>query len=123
MEGKYHNLLIGQWGEDLALCFLKKRGYELVERNVKTSYKELDLVMRQGGSLVFVEVKTRLGDRLGTAVEALTDRKLANLRQAALFYLGRSRQPRAAAIRFDFVAIDVDRAAGRAKVRHFRDIG
>jgi hypothetical protein len=56
----------GAWGEDLALHYLTTRGYELVERNYRTRYGEIDLILRNDDLLVFVEVKLRRGTRFGT---------------------------------------------------------
>ena len=66
------NRLTGAWGEELALRYLRRRGYERVERNYRTRYGELDLILRQEGSLVFVEVELRRGAGFGDPLEAVT---------------------------------------------------
>ena len=78
---------LGKWGESLAEEYLVWRGYELLERNARTPYGELDLVMRQGGGLVFVEVKTRSSSTYGLPEEAVTSRKQEHLLKAANHYL------------------------------------
>jgi putative endonuclease len=62
----------GAWGEELALRYLTRQGYTLVERNYRTRYGELDLVVRHGTTLVFVEVKLRRGTGFGDPLEAVT---------------------------------------------------
>ncbi|MDP9485252.1 MAG: YraN family protein, partial [Actinomycetota bacterium] len=73
----------GEWGERLALRYLVERGYELIERNYRTRHGEIDLVMRQGTTLVFVEVKLRRGTGFGGPLEAVTTRKQDTLRSLA----------------------------------------
>ena len=68
-----NNRLSGTWGEELALRYLRRRGYTLVERNYRTRYGELDLIVRHHNTLVFVEVKTRRGVGLGNPLEAVTN--------------------------------------------------
>jgi putative endonuclease len=81
-----HNQKIGAWGEQAAAEYLAARGYEIVERNARTPYGEIDLVTRQEGFTVFVEVKARTTRRFGLPEEALTTRKLRHMRAAAGHY-------------------------------------
>ena len=78
---------LGRWGETLAADYLSRRGYILLERNARTPYGELDLVMRQGEGLVFVEVKTRASRAYGLPEESITPRKQEHLLNAARAYL------------------------------------
>ena len=78
---------LGMWGEDRAARYLEGEGYSLVERNARTMYGELDLVVRQGSALVFVEVKTRSSTAFGRPEEAVTAQKQAHLLAAAQAYL------------------------------------
>ena len=63
---------LGDHGEDLAAAALKKQGYKILERNYVTPLGEIDLIARQGKTVVFVEVKTRKSDRFGSPQEAVT---------------------------------------------------
>ncbi|MFO7586232.1 MAG: YraN family protein [Anaerolineales bacterium] len=81
-----HNQKIGKWGEGAAAEYLTARGYQIVERNVRTPYGEIDLVARIDGFTVFVEVKARTTRRFGLPEEALTKRKLRHMRAAAGHY-------------------------------------
>lgn len=78
---------LGATGERLALSHLRALGYELVEANWRCRQGELDLVLRREGVLVFVEVKTRRGDALGTPEESVTRRKQGRLASLALSWL------------------------------------
>jgi len=77
----------GQYGEALAETYLIEAGYEIVAKNWRCSVGELDLVARQGGTLVFVEVRTRRGTQLGTPEESVTPAKQAKLIELAYTFL------------------------------------
>jgi putative endonuclease len=79
--------LTGQRGEDLAAAFLQRRGYDLVVRNWRCRAGEIDIVARQGDTLVFVEVRTRRGPTWGTPEESITAPKKARLIELAQTYL------------------------------------
>jgi putative endonuclease len=79
---------IGRWGERLAEEYLSARGYTLIQRNVRTPYGEIDLVMRgEGDILIFVEVKTRTSSNYGKPEEAVTAQKRVHMLQSAEAYL------------------------------------
>lgn len=96
---------LGKIGEQLAVEELERRGYAIVDRRYRTARGEIDIVARDGDTLVFVEVKVREGDECGTAAEAVTRPKQRRLGRMAADYLARrgiAPQP----CRFDVVAID-----------------
>jgi putative endonuclease len=105
---------LGRVGEDLALAHLERLGYALVARNHRTRYGELDLVVYDGTTLVFVEVKTRRASGAGRGPwEALDERKRRQVRRmAAAFLLEVSARPHSAELRFDAIGIVID-AHGR----------
>ena len=78
---------LGQRGEQMAAEHLAGLGYEIVERNYRCPAGEIDLVARQGGRWVFVEVRTRRGGRFGTPEESVTARKRAHIIASAQHYL------------------------------------
>ena len=78
---------IGAWGELQAEGYLLERGMELIQRNYRTRYGEIDLVMKQGDLLVFVEVKTRSDNRFGPPEQSVTPEKQEHLLLAAEQYL------------------------------------
>ena len=81
-----HNQRIGQWGEQVAVDYLTERGYEIVTRNTRTPYGEIDIVARQGDTTVFVEVKARTSDRMGMPEDSITPRKRQHMISAAEHY-------------------------------------
>lgn len=94
----------GRRGETLALRFLLERGYKFIAQNVATPFGELDLIMRDGGELVFVEVKYRVGaEEFGGPEAALTQTKRLRLKRSLLAHLNRIRWT--GPYRFDFLAI------------------
>ncbi|NCT66751.1 MAG: YraN family protein [Rhodanobacteraceae bacterium] len=91
--------------EDLALAHLERAGLALLARNFNCRYGELDLVMRDGDTVVFVEVRYRRGGGFGDGIDSVGAAKRAKLARAAAVFL--STQPRLAArpCRFDVLAI------------------
>ncbi len=102
----------------MALRYLLERGYELVERNYRTRYGELDLILRQDNTLVFVEVKLRRGTGFGGPLEAVTTRKQSTIRSLAEQYLS-ERDPTFDAVRFDVVGILA--GSGTPRFQHVED--
>lgn len=107
----------GKAGEALAYAYLSERGLLLVERNYRCRLGELDLIMRDGSYLVFVEVRSRRNSRYGSPAETVTYRKQQKLLKAASFYLQRRRHD--GPCRFDIVAIN--RADANAPVQWIKD--
>lgn len=107
----------GDRGEDVALRYLLSKKLDLVERNYRTRYGELDLVMRDAGTLVFVEVKWRGGLEYGAPVEAVTERKQRAIRSMAEQYLA-EKEPEFEEIRFDVVGILA--RTGENAIQHVR---
>ena len=99
-----HRQSLGKRGEDLACAELEKRGYVIVDRRFRTRCGELDIVARDGGVLVFVEVKARSGSNFGTPFESITWKKRQRLSQMAASYLF-VRRLAGVACRFDVVAV------------------
>jgi putative endonuclease len=108
----------GEWGEDLALRYMTRRGYELVERNYRTRHGEIDLILRQESVLVFVEVKLRRGTGFGDPLEAVTPRKQRILRSLAEQYLS-DHDLEFDTLRFDVVGILAQHK--RVRIHHVED--
>ncbi len=105
---------LGRTGEQLAAEHLRRLGYEIVERNYRTRWGELDIVARCGTVLAFCEVKTRrVGGRAGGPFDAVGPGKRAQVRRMAGCWLVERRdRPYADIIRFDAIGVTCD-AAGR----------
>jgi putative endonuclease len=94
----------GKTGEDLACEELRRRGYAILARRFRTRVGELDIIARDGPTLVFVEVKARGSPRCGSGEEAVTWRKRRRMTLMAQEYLLRTRLTRVPC-RFDVVAV------------------
>lgn len=79
-------VLAGKLGEDLAVSYLKSRGYKILERNFKKRYGEIDIIAQEGETLVFVEVKTRFSQEFGPPEEAVSFWKLRQVAKTGEFY-------------------------------------
>ncbi len=96
--------MLGQEGEDRAAKYLAKRGYKILERNYRTRTGEIDLIALQGGTVVFIEVKTRTNDSFGAPELAVTPQKQRRMIKAALGYI-KNKMLHQVPCRFDVVAI------------------
>jgi putative endonuclease len=81
------HLRAGNWAEKHACKILKKRGLRLLERNFRSRFGEIDLVMRDGTYVVFVEVRLRKNESHGSAAESIDRHKQRRLRKTAERYL------------------------------------
>ncbi|HTI41654.1 MAG TPA: YraN family protein [Vicinamibacterales bacterium] len=106
---------LGISGENLACDELRHRGYAILERRYRTRFGEIDIIARQGKTIVFVEVKARLSDDFGGAAAAVTGWKQRRIAAMAVDYLSRHRLHECPC-RFDVVAIDYDPAGPRVTV-------
>jgi len=97
---------LGKFGEELALEHLKRLGYKSIVRNYRCSLGEVDLIAKDGDTLVFIEIKTRKGKSLGYAKEAVDARKKLKLSKVALSYMKANSCCETKA-RFDVVAINL----------------
>lgn len=103
--GTKGNHCLGRRGQDLARRFLEASGYEIEAENYHCRIGEIDIVARQGGQLVFVEVKTRTSKQAGDPLEAVDRHKAGRLVKAAMHYIRRNRRATASNVRFDIVAV------------------
>lgn len=104
------------WSELLARRHLEAAGLVFVAANHRERRGEIDLVMRDGPTLVFVEVRHRAGDSHGSAGESLDARKLGRLRRTAELYLLRTLGTTAVDCRFDAVLVSGPR--GQCRIEH-----
>ena len=98
---------LGKAGEDLACRELRRRGYAILTRRFRTRFGEIDIIARDGETLVFAEVKTRASAGFGTPAEAVTARKQHTISLMASEYLLRH-EAGARPCRFDVVAVAVE---------------
>lgn len=96
---------LGRQGEEVVAAWYESHGYEIVVRNWRCREGELDLVVRDGRTFVFCEVKTRTTDAFGAPVEAITRTKQMRLRRLAAKWLENDAPLRPTAIRFDVASV------------------
>jgi putative endonuclease len=110
------HLRAGRSGEAQAEKFLKKAGLKIIARNVRVGYDELDLIAKQGDTLIFVEVKTRANENFGRPAAAVNRAKRKKLSRAAIHFL-KNRKLRPPYIRFDVVEVIGD----KPEIRHIQN--
>ncbi|MGB8981813.1 MAG: YraN family protein, partial [Anaerolineales bacterium] len=110
-----HNQRIGKWGEEAVAAYLAGRGYEILARNARTPYGEIDIIARQAEMTIFVEVKTLTSSRNFFPEQNVTTRKRAHMLACAEHY--------AAENALDHWQIDVVAVEGKQgtapKITHF----
>ncbi len=111
---------LGRLGEQLAVDHLRHRGFEIVERNYRTRWGELDIVAFDGRTLAFCEVKTRrVAAGRGHPFDALRPRKRAQVRKmAGQWLIERCRRPHADVLRMDAIAVTFDPAGELVGIEH-----
>jgi len=110
---------LGAGGEALAEEFLRRGGYAILERNFRSRRGEIDIVALDGGTVVFVEVKTRRSCACGGAAEAVDARKQRRVVEAARYYLHRNGATDRDC-RFDVIAVELGRSDGQ-DITHIRN--
>ena len=112
-----HNQRVGKWGEDVAVAYLVERGVEVITRNARTPYGEIDIVAKQNDVTVFVEVKTLRSSQNFFPEHNVTARKREHMLAAADHY--------AAQHEIDHWQIDVISVEGKPeltpKITHFEN--
>lgn len=117
---KKEKLKIGRIGESLAGKYLQKKGYKIIECNYKTKYAEIDLVVYRRSILVFIEVRTRIGERFGLPEESIKSDKLYRLVKSAQAYLVRRNYDKE--YRIDAVCIILDKSYCPIRISHYENI-
>lgn len=107
---------LGRFGEDAAVRHLLDAGFEVLERNWRCSVGEIDIVARDGDTIVLVEVKTRRGLGFGAPLEAVTPRKAARLARLGVEYRRAAGQA-SAPLRIDLVGVLLPRD-GAVQIEH-----
>ena len=116
-----HKQKLGKLGEGLAATYLQKHGFRIIERNFKARYGELDIICIQDQTLVFVEVKTRVGHAFGTPEEAVTPWKLREVvKTAEYFVLTHKGLPESE--RIDVIGIELDEGDGIVSFKHLVNV-
>jgi len=112
---KKYNKQIGRLGEQLAVEYLTDKGYVVLERNWGNKWGEIDLICRDGVTLVFVEVKTKRGLAFGRPEEMVDSRKLQQIKRISSLYSAGINSPK----RIDVVTIVLSHHLKPQEVKHY----
>ena len=115
---KFYNKQTGRIGEVIAEQYLVKKNLRLVLRNFSTQFGEIDLIMWDKDTLVFVEVKTKKGLAFGTPEEMFTRGKYERVKRMASVYL----KGREVACRIDMVAVVLNAENEAVSVKHYENV-
>lgn len=108
----------GRHAEAIAARELEKKGYTILERNFSNKFGEIDIIARDGDTLMFVEVKAKVGETFGRPEDMITRGKLQRIRNMALVYLN----GKSAACRIDVVAVVLDECNDVARLTHYENV-
>ena len=113
------NTLNGVWGEVCAARYLRHCGIRILTANYRTRFGEIDIVAKQGGVLLFIEVKTRSAGMIALPRESVDSRKQRRLTLAAQQYL--KQMPPDMPARFDVIEVYLDAQDNPVEIRHIPD--
>ena len=100
------HLIRGDRSEQLACNYLEKQGLQLIDKNFRCKYGELDLIMRDDKALIIVEVRFRKSNQFGGAIESISRKKQSRIIATTQYYLSTHRVD--SSIRFDVIAMSND---------------
>ncbi len=109
---------LGNEGETLATEFLRKQGFTIIAKNYKTRIGEIDIIAKDGDTIVFVEVKTRSDDSFAAPYESVNTVKRQKMKNVALLFLQKQKQEMPS--RFDIISITFLKG-GHPAIHHIRD--
>lgn len=113
----------GAWAENYVAQYLNTRSYEIIERNYRKKWGEIDIIARKDGILIFVEVKANKNNVAGFEPEQRVNReKLKRLNRAIQTYLAAKKYPREQDWQIDIVSLTLDKNRGVVKIKHFKNI-
>ncbi len=114
----------GRLGENLAVGYLKKRGYKVISRNFQIKSGELDIICKTGELLVFVEVKAVTGGQLSgfNPEQHFTKQKIVRLKRAIEVFLIKNKLPTETEQRLDLIALELDKNGEAESIRHYENV-
>lgn len=108
---------LGKDAEELAVIYLKRKNYQILEVNYRVGHKEIDIICRDDRTIVFVEVKYRSVSHFGYPEDFVNEKKRQNIKEIAFHYL--ESFDRLTPIRFDIISIAKDGTV--SDILHFED--
>ena len=119
---KGFNLEKGNLGENMAKKYLEEKGYSVVEQNYKNKWGEIDLIVKDKKELVFVEVKTRIGEQFGTPEDAINKDKINRLMKNSQAYMNYKIKSADFSYRIDAICIVLDNKNNLIRINHYENI-
>ncbi len=115
-----NNKTKGKQGELLAVEYLKNKGIKIIETNWHYSrFGEIDIIAEDKKNLVFIEVKTRSSLNFGHPLEAINNRKMAQINSVAMAYINQNSDKKYKGYRFDAIAVILSK---NPEITHYKDI-
>lgn len=111
------HIQVGNTGEHIAREFCIRKGWDIIHTNWRAGREELDIIAKQNGVTIFIEVKSRTSNMFGYPEEALTPHKQESLRKAIAVYCSKFRITR---FRVDVLCVDI--RGKKASLRHLQDV-
>jgi putative endonuclease len=115
-----YKINLGRWGENVAVDYLKSKGYSIADRNVRTPYGEIDIVAGSQDLLIFVEVKTRSTTSYGMPEASVTQQKRKHIIDAVEFYF-QEHPDLDCDWRIDVIAIRGKQTTIKPEITHFQN--
>lgn len=121
---KKDNLEIGKLGENIARDYLQNKGYSIMDQNYKNKYAEIDIIAKNREEIVFIEVKTRVGEQFGIPEDALNRDKMRRLVRNAQAYIARNvrTKPCDRPYRIDAICIVLNQEKKVKRIDHYENI-
>jgi putative endonuclease len=120
---KFLNRVTGKHAEDLATNALREKGYAIIERNFSNRFGEIDIIAKDKETLVFVEVKAKIGENFGHPEEMINKKKLSKIRHMADIYLCRGEASLARPLcRIDVIAIVLNPDSSLSRLSHYENV-
>lgn len=115
-----NHLRTGQTGENIAREYLENKGYKFIDQNYKNKWGEIDLICEKDKIIVFVEVKTRTGDRFGSPESAINNKKIQKLIKNSVAYMKFKKIDKS--YRIDAISIVLEGSGKVQKMNHYENI-
>lgn len=115
---KFHNRQTGLLAENLAAAALQKKGYQILERNFSNRFGEIDIIAKNKGELVFVEVKAKKGTDFGLPEEMVNSYKLKKVQNMAIIYMKGASLP----CRIDVIAVILSSTNQLISLTHYENV-
>jgi len=121
---KYQNYQKGKIGEEIAAKFLAKKGFKIIDQNWRDKFGEIDLIVLDKNTLVFVEVKLKIGSDYGSPEQMINKRKISQIQKTAYDFLRQHPQldPKFPQHRIDAVCIILNKDKSVRRVRHYKNL-